>query len=268
MTISTTGRPTESVEETVIDLFGCPTTVRRRGNGRATLFLHGAFFPTRWPPLLDLLSEHVDLIAPIHPGYREGNPPPWLRGFDDLVLHYHDFMDRLELDQVDLIGYDLGGWLAAEVASFYPERVRSMTLIAASGLRLPDAPMMEFLAAEPKRLVDALFNGKTPDGFELASPADIDGFVESYGENGVTARLIWERRYDTQLDRRVGRLLMPVLVIAATDDRLLPFAHAQRWNELLRNSRLVALEDSSHAMPFQSPNEVAALILGFLAEVA
>ena len=55
--------------------------------------------------------------------------PEWLDGFEDLVIHYDRLLDVLGLDQVHLVGYSLGGWLAAEFASFYPERLKSLTLM-------------------------------------------------------------------------------------------------------------------------------------------
>ena len=254
--------------ETVVDVAGYPTVVRRAGEGRPLLFLHGAFFPTRWLSLHRRLAEDADVIAPVHPGYAEGGPPDWLRGFDDLVLHYHDLLDVLGVGMVDVVGYDLGGWLAAQLASFYPERVRSLTLIAASGLRLPQAPMLEFLAADPQRVVDALFNADPGQyAAELSDRGDIGSFVEAYGENSVTVRLIWERRYDHRLDRRVARLRIPSLVITPADDRVVPIAHAHRWAELLKGSRLVTLDGVGHAVVVQAPDELAAEIATFHSEV-
>ena len=108
---------TSTYSMSTVDVSGVATLVRRAGRGRPLLFLHGAFFPTRWLPLYDRLAEYADVIAPVHPGYAEGDPPDWVRGFDDLVLHYHDLLNALGVDTVDVVGYDLGGWLAAQFAS-------------------------------------------------------------------------------------------------------------------------------------------------------
>ena len=242
------------------------TSIRRHGSGPPLLFLHGAFFPTQWLPLHDELSRSTDLIVPLHPGYAEGAAPDWLRGFDDLVIHYHDLLDQLKLSAVHVVGYDLGGWLAAEFASYYPERVTSLTLIASTGLRLADAPSFEFLAADPNRVVEALFNGSPAEhATELPDPGDIAGFVDAYGVNGVTARLIWERRYNTRLDRRVGRLRMPSLVITPEEDRIVPIAHAERWAELL-SAKLVRIPSSGHACIVEQPHAIARAITALVGE--
>ena len=59
--------------------------------------------------------------------------PEWLDGFDDLVIHYDALLDALELERVHLVGYSLGGWIAAELAIFYPQRLQSLTLITPAG---------------------------------------------------------------------------------------------------------------------------------------
>jgi len=264
MTITTAGPSTS-----VVDVAGVTTTFRRTGAGRPVLYLHGAFFPTRWLPFHDALAQSVDLVAPVHPGYAEGHPPGWLRGFDDLVLHYRSLLDVLDLDRVDLVGYDLGGWLGAQIAAHYPERIRTFTAIAPSGLWLPEAPMFEFLNASREQLEAALFGGPAGEhGYLLAAADDIEAYTDAYGENGVTARLIWERRYDVGLARRVALIDVPAQVIAPVEDHVVPVVHAQRWAELLPQGRLVTLDAVDHALIIQAPSRVAQAVTSFIEEVA
>lgn len=249
----------------VLDVHGWPTTVRRAGTGRTVVFLHGAFFPTSWLPFHDLLAERFDLVAPVLPGYLEGGPPDWVRGFDDLVLHVRALLDRLDIGMFDLVGYDIGGWLAADLAAFHPDRVRSLTVIAPMGVRVPEAPPMEWMAANPARVIDALFNGDAGGHAEMfPPPSDIEGFVRGYGENGVTARLIWERRYDVRLDRRLGNLAMPTHIVTPTDDRIVPALHAQRWAHLVPDASLTSLDEVGHALIVQDPGTVASSVADFI----
>jgi pimeloyl-ACP methyl ester carboxylesterase len=248
-----------------LDVHGWPTTVRRAGHGRTVVFLHGAFFPTNWLPFHDLIADRFDLVAPVLPGYLEGGPPDWVRAFDDLVLHHRALLDLLGIGSFDLVGYDIGGWLAAEVAAFYPDRVRSLTVVAPMGLRVPEAPPMEWMAANPARVVDALFNGDPGEHAGMfPPPSDIDGFVQGYGENGVTARLIWERRYDVRLDRRLAQLSMPTHVVTPSDDRVVPALHAERWAALVPGATLTRLDGVGHALMVQDPGAVASTVAAFI----
>jgi len=265
----TPDRPGTGPPDTTIAVDGEPTVVRRAGTGRAVLYLHGAFAPTRWTRFHDAMAERFDLVAPLHPGYVEGHPPDWLRSFEDLVLHYRSLLDVLELDRVDLVGYDLGGWIGAQLAVHHPERIASFTVVAATGLRLPESPPMEFLAADPRAVEQAFFGGPAGEHTGLFADArDIEAFTNAYGENAVTARLIWERHYDVTLDRRVPRIAVPSLVVSPDDDLVVPLAHAERWAELLPDSRLVTLDGVGHALLLQAPDRVADTIGSFIEEVA
>jgi pimeloyl-ACP methyl ester carboxylesterase len=265
MTDTATAALTAADRTIELDVQGWPSTVYRSGTGRTVVFLHGAFFPTRWLDVHEALAARFDLVAPVTPGYLEGGPPDWLLGFDDLVLHQRAMLDALGVERFDLVGYDIGGWMAANFAAFHPDRVRSLTAIAPMGLRVPDAPAMEWMAADPQRVVDALFNGEPGEHRGLfPPPSDIDGFVGAYGENGVTARLIWERRYDTRLARRLANLDMPAHLVTPADDRVVPAIHAERWAEILPNATVTTLDGVGHALLVQDPARVAATVADFI----
>lgn len=256
--------PAVAATET-IEVQGEPTLVRRRGAGRTVLYLHGAFFPTAWTALHDELAARVDLVAPVHPGYPEGGPPDWLLGFDDLVLHYRALLDELGLGRVDVVGYGLGAWIAADLTAAHPDRVRSLSVIAPMGLWLPEAPMMEFLGCAPEARVSAVFNGDPGEHRALfPDPDDIDSFIEGYGQDGVTARLIWERRYDTRLARRLRHIEAPGLVVAPEEDRVVPRPHVDRWAELLEAEGVTTIPGTGHGLVVQAPDRVAATIVDFI----
>ena len=267
MTTAEPGLTGMAARGTVVDVAGEATVLRRAGSGEAVLFLHGAFFPRAWLPWHDRMSERVDLIAPLHPGYAEGIPPVWVRGFLDLVLHYHDLLDALSLPRIHLVGYDLGAWLAAEIATYYPERVRSLAVVAPYGLRVAGQPALEYLGMAPGRVTDALFNGDPVPAAALMPPVgDLDGFVEAYAANSMTARLIWERRYELRLERWLPRLALPSLVLAPGEDRVVPVAHAERWAELLPGSRLEIIDGVGHALLAHDPDRTSRSLVAFIEE--
>ena len=127
-----------------IDVNGLGTAFRRKGSGEPVLFLHGAGSTRMWLPMYERFSKSVDFIAPEHPGFGETPRPDWLENFNDLVIHYDQFLAELEIEDVHLVGWSLGGWTAAEFASYYPRRLKSLTLIVPIGLRLVDNPASIF----------------------------------------------------------------------------------------------------------------------------
>src|SRR6059036_1429462 len=99
-----------------IEVHGLPVAYRRKGAGSTTVFLHGAGSTRMWLPFYERMSQNVYFVAPEHPGFGDTPTPEWLEGFDDLVLHYRALLDALDLDRIHLIGFSLGGWIAADFA--------------------------------------------------------------------------------------------------------------------------------------------------------
>jgi pimeloyl-ACP methyl ester carboxylesterase len=259
-------------EPDVIDVRGLPVAYRRKGTGPPTLFLHGAGATRMWLPFYERMSESVDLVAPEHPGFGDTPMPDWLDGMDDVLLHYRHLFDALELDRVHLIGFSLGGWMAANLAIFYPDRVSSLTLITPAGLRFPEAPIRDFLRMPPEQIPGLLFNDAWQDYLEfLPDPHDLDAAIRGYGEMSTVAKLIWNPRYDYKLDRRLTLVETPALVIGADEDRLIPNAHPERWAELLPNARLERVggqkNPTGHGLIMQEPERTAELITSFVQEV-
>lgn len=252
---------------TTLELPDGPLTVLRGGEGQQVLFLHGTHFAGRWLPFHERLAASCELVYPIHPGFEEGQAPRWLQGLDDLALCYRDLLDALEIERAHVVGWALGGWLAAEMAVLSPERVRSLTLLSPLGLRVPEHPPADYLAVAPQQLAGLLFDDEGAGAGLLPDFEDPEEFSRFYGENGATARLIWERRYDLRLDRRLPRVRVPALLVWPEEDRLVPYAHAARWAELLPQSRLEVVPGAGHAVLVQQPERVADLVASFLAEV-
>jgi len=238
---------------------------RRKGSGEPVVFLHGAGSTRMWLPFYERLSQQVDLIAPEHPGFGDTDFPEWLDGFDDLVLHYRDFFDALELDRVHLVGFSLGGWIAAELAIFYPERLKSLTLITPAGLHVPEARMTDIFAMDGAEIPALLFNDDVAPYVDyLIDPTNLDEIVDAFGELGTFARLAWTPRYDPKFAHRLPGVKTQTLVVGAGDDRLVPNVHADRWAEILPNATLERIPGTGHGLIMQEPDRAAEVILGFI----
>ncbi|HEV2343643.1 MAG TPA: alpha/beta fold hydrolase [Actinocrinis sp.] len=126
-----------------LDVLGAPVAVRRRGAGPPLLYLHGAGMTGKWLQVHEALAAGAEVIAPEHPGCGETPAQDWLRDMGDLVVHYDDLRRALGLrGRFDLVGYSLGGWIAAEFAATFPALVRSLTLIAPIGLTTPQPRLL------------------------------------------------------------------------------------------------------------------------------
>jgi len=245
---------------------GIPIAYRRQGQGEAVVLLHGAGFTRMWIPLYQMLAERCDFIAPEQPGFGETPMPKWFRSFDDLTLLYDQLFEQLGLDRIHLIGFSMGGWAAAEFASFFPRRLKSLSLITPVGLRLPDNPGVDIFQLPPAELMDRLFQDKSVMMEFLPDPDDFEEGIQLYSEFAAAARLMWAPRYNLALERRLQRLSCPTLVVGAEEDRLVPNEMSDRYAEVLPNSRLVRLAGTGHEPCLERPRQLADALLGLIEE--
>ena len=250
------------------EVLGLPVAYRRKGNGEPTVLLHGAGFTRMWIPLYENLSKQLDFIAPECPGFGETPLANWIKGFDDLVILYDQFFEQLELEQVHLIGFSMGGWAAAEFASYYPRRVKSLSLITPVGLRLEDNPGVDLFQLAPGDLMDRLFKDKTVMKEWLPDMDDFDEGVHIYAEFSAAARFMWAPRYNLALEHRLRRVLCQSLVVGAEEDRLVPNEMSDRFIEFLPHSKLVRIPGTGHEVCLERPDELADTLINFISEAS
>jgi pimeloyl-ACP methyl ester carboxylesterase len=238
---------------------------RRQGSGEPTLFLHGAGGTRMWLPFYERMAASLDFVAPEHPGFGETEAPDWRMGFDDLVLHYRDLADALGLDRFHLVGFSVGGWIAADVAIFYPERVKSLTLITPAGLHMPGKPLVDLFAMPPERIATCVFSGQEADYLDyLPDGTNLDAIVDAYGELISFASLAWAPHHDPKLPRRLRRLQLPTLVVGAEDDWIVPNEHVDLYAELVPGARAVRIPGTGHGLIMQEPDRAAEEIVAFI----
>ncbi len=95
--------------EMTIDVRGRQVRLLRSGAGIPLLYLHDTFMVGNlWSRVHEGLAADYDVIVPIHPGC-EGSDADDIDTMDDLIFHYLDVCDALQLERPILWGASLGG---------------------------------------------------------------------------------------------------------------------------------------------------------------
>jgi pimeloyl-ACP methyl ester carboxylesterase len=255
-------------EEEFLELGGGRVHLLRGGTGEPVLFLHAAGGAGTWLPFHGMLAARgFEVIAPDHPGFGKSDEFPEVEGVDDLVFHYLDVLDALGLDRPHVVGGSFGGWIAAELALYLPQRVASLTLLSAAGLRLPEHPVTDLFLVPPARLPETLFHNPPPPAPvpPPGTPPDLDAIIAAYREATALARFAWVPfMSDPKLERRLHRIAAPTLVVAPSDDRVIPVEHARRYAERIPNATYSEVPDCGHAMYFEQPEEFTTRVAAFL----
>jgi pimeloyl-ACP methyl ester carboxylesterase len=246
-----------------LKLNGVDTVLYTAGEGEPLLFLHGAGtfhgfeFAKAW-------AEKFRVIHPYHPGFGESGDDPAMDTFHDYVMHYLELLDALKIDKVHLVGFSLGGHIAAHFASQHRDRVKTLTLVAPAGMRSKEHPILDVLSTPGEQIVASLASN-----FEVLKPwlptgPDPEFMGDRYREATTVARLLWEKPWAQKFMRYLHRINAPTLIVWGDEDKLVPYQHAELWKKALPNAKVQIFKGAGHLVLDEKP-EAANAVAAFAA---
>jgi poly(3-hydroxyalkanoate) depolymerase len=237
------------------------------------------------PPLLFFngIGANIELIAPFLEAFQGpeivvfdvpgvgGSPAPMLpyRPSTLARLSAH-LLDELGHDQVDVLGVSWGGVLAQQFAFQQAERCRRLVLAATSPghLMVPGKLSALIGMASPRRYKDANYMkrvaGKIYGGLIRTRPQLVQDHLHHI-------RWASDYGYYLQLAAALGWsslpwlpfLTQPTLVMAGTDDPIVPPVNGRILARLIPDARFLTIDDG-HLFLLTSASESAKAIAAFL----
>jgi pimeloyl-ACP methyl ester carboxylesterase len=256
-----------SVNASTVNAGGRATRTLTAGKGRPLVWLHDTL-GNHWTDAHERLARGLRVIAPSLPGFDDSTTLDGIDGPEDVVLWLVDLLEELRLDEAPaVVGCGLGGWMAAEFAVRYPERLRALVLVDAYGLRVNGALAEDEFALTAPMLRPLLF---ADPASELAlrtvpdqpAPENVEAALHA---RVAAARLAWQFPYDRKLRGRLGRVQASSLVVWGECDRLVPVTHAHAFAEGLGDARVEIIPGAGHYPYLEQPDAFAATVGAFLA---
>jgi pimeloyl-ACP methyl ester carboxylesterase len=258
-------------EAETIDVCGRPTVLMHGGDGPPFVYLHSSLGESmRWLPFYQSWTKHFTVYVPTHPGFGKSGGFDQIDTIEDMAFHYVEMFDALGLDEVILGGVSLGGWIAAEFALRWPERVKKLWISGAPGFWVDDQPLPDLFRdmPYPSKLRRLLF--ADPEGYMaklvIADDADDERRIAAYQAMTVLGRLVWERPYNPKLGQRLHRVRCPVLLLWGAEDRLVPPAYGEAYRKHLPQAKWQTIPGSGHLAMFEKEAEFVEAISSFCRE--
>jgi pimeloyl-ACP methyl ester carboxylesterase len=252
-----------------IALAGVDIDVWEGGDGPPLLFLHGAGGFRPGPAYLGMLGEHRRVIAPSHPGFGLSGLADWMDRPDDIAHIHWELLDRLGLDRVEIVGTSFGGWIAAEMATMQPQRVRRLVLVAPAGVKTGSREELDIpdMFATPAEAIQRMLY-VDPAKFAIDPAAMTDEELRIMLRNRESFALFaWEPYlHNPKLPHRLHKVTCPTLFLRGAHDGLISAPYVERYAALLPNARIVELPDAAHLPQLETPEAFAGAVLSFLQE--
>jgi pimeloyl-ACP methyl ester carboxylesterase len=255
-------------ETLTIDVNGFPTRVWRAGSGPKLGFFAGFGGLPRWIPFLDELAKTRTVIVPSLPGFPGGE-----RGHSvldtqlDWVVAIRDILVKSGLDGAALAASSVGAALALEAAAIWPESVTKLALIAPFGLFDETDPATDPWAQRAENVAGLMCADPEQWTALKAMPEganSIEWPIEQTRANEAAARFLWPLG-NTRIERRLGMVKAPTLLLWGADDRIMPRGYADRFAKGLGGTaKIVEIAGAGHLAELDRPAETAAAITSWM----
>lgn len=228
------------------------------------------------PALLEVLSSERDVIMFDNrgTGRSSGTAPTTIEGLAQGLL---DFVDALDLSQVDLIGWSMGGYVVQVASLLRPTLVRRLIVAGSGPGRIPD------MEASPEKVLQIagkpvnsdedflyLFFPETDEGRQagLASLRRLDTRLSEslavVAPEAVAAQRAAFSSFGTGVWDQLGELTLPVLVANGSHDVMISAFASYAMSQRLPNAKVILYSDAGHAFLFQHAEEFGQEVLRFL----
>ena len=257
---------TQSWTEQFVEVGGSKLQVLKGGSGPSLLVLHGARGNPGWTPYHEALAQRFTVYAPSHPGYDQSERPSWVSSVTDVAHIYLGFMLSQRLEGTAMVGFSMGGWIAAEIAAMSPNLLRGLVLVDAVGIKPEVGEIAEVLMVSPESTLNLAYHdvSKAPPQPELSQEQqDI-----LWRNREMASRLCWKPyMHNPSLPEYLKLIQVPSLVVWGRQDGIVPLNCGEIYHRVLQGSKLHVIDQCGHSPQNETPQEFLDVATDFLSKL-
>ena len=255
--------------EGTVHVSGTDLTIIKGGTGRPLLVLHDEMGFAGWLSWHSALAQTHTLHIPIHPGMGPAPRVGWVSNVRDLAGFYSRVLRDMGLGPIDVIGFSLGGWIAAEMAANDAQQFQRMVLVAPMGVRPEKGEIMDMFIVSARTYLNASVHdpANTPEFATLyggdATPEQFEAWEVARTE---ASRLAWKPYMHNP---SLGPLLegvsgLPTLLVWGQEDRIVPISSGQVYNRSIQGSELLTFQGCGHRPEIEKSRNFIDRVQSFL----
>jgi len=258
------------------------------GEGDPIVFVHG--LSGSWPNWLEQLpvfARNHRVIAMDLPGFGHSPMPKEPITISTYARILDGLLDALGISAATVVGNSMGGFVSAELAIAFPQRVERLVLVSAAGISTYQHRDVERVEPYLRRLAPMLaaYTGWTAArsdwvarrpglrnitlGTVTRHPSRLPAALAAEqlrgaGKPGFMQAL--RANIDYPIAERLPEIVCPTLIVWGAEDRVIPVGDADTFEQLIPNSRKVIFEGTGHMAMLERPAAFNQLLDEFVAE--
>ncbi|NQV54561.1 MAG: alpha/beta hydrolase [Rhodospirillales bacterium] len=238
---------------------GADIEVEILGRGKPLVLLHSEGDYEAASKVVQHLSMKHKIYMPRMPGFGKSTLPDWARSIDDISYMYLDLLDHYRLEKVPVLGFSVGGWIAAEMATKSCARIGGLGLVGALGVKFGgayDRDIEDIYYHTREKVAAVRFHN-----LALDPRADLSGLSERQAiaiarQQEHIAKLCWDPYFhNPALKYRLSRISVPTLVVWGAKDQLTKPKYGRAYAKRIKGAKFAAIANAGHYPHIEQPDE-------------
>jgi len=230
-------------------------------NAKTLLFLHGwRSEGSVWNSTISALEKQgLNAYAIDFPGFGHSAISREAYTIKDFSQTIAEFINKLELHNVQVVGHSFGGRVGIKLAASYPGLVEKLVLVDSAGFA-SDKNKKSLLAFAAK-IVKPLFKPQIMQGLRksIYRYMGAEDYVETPELQATFVNVINE-----DLTEDMKKIQAPTLIISGANDKDIPISFGEKMHSLIPHSKFVILNSAGHFSFLDNPQEFKVQLENFL----
>jgi pimeloyl-ACP methyl ester carboxylesterase len=241
--------------------------VTRRGNGPPLMLLPGEEGLEGGASVVGQLAASHEVITLWPPGFGKSNRPDWITNVDDIAYLYLDVLKKLQLQDVPVVGFSLGGWIAAEMATKDQSRIAKLVLVAPYGIKVGgpmDRDIQDIWTLPPEKVAGLKWFDVAKGKRDFKSMADDELTIVARNTESF-ARFCWQPyMHNPKLKHRLHSISVPTLLIWGERDGIVTTDYGAAYSRLIPGATIAVISEAGHLPHIEQPTAFMKELAKFL----
>lgn len=255
--------------EEFVDVTGLRVQLRKGGSGEPLLVLHGELWVPDWIDAYQELAKRFTVYVPSLPGFGQSERPDWIVTVRDMAAWVSWFVRDMHTQQpLNVVGFSMGGWVAAEIATVNQHIFKKIVLVGPAGLKPEEGETWDYFVNSGKDAFEQSFN----------NPESSEAYAKYYGRDWsedeaeqveinreMAARLLWKPYMRSHtLPALLHGIDTPTRLIWGREDKIIPLNVCHLYQKAIKGAEATVLDGCGHMPEMEKPQDFAKAVLDFL----